>query len=185
MKFILGIGNDDKKYRGTRHNVGFQVVDGMAQGTSWRDRSSWKASVARRPKELSLVKSKLFVNNTGQTVWAIVKKSRAVVGNILVVCDDVNLEFGKLRLRESGKSGGHHGLESIIEKLGSEDFPRLRIGIRNSETPKEVTNFVLEPFTVKEREMIGQVVDNAAVVCQTWADQGFNPALNQLSRLQG
>ena len=183
MKYIIGMGNDDKKYQDTRHNIGFEVVSRMA-AQKWDYRESWQAWVNRLNEKVSLVKSKLFVNHTGQTVSAMVAGSHVSPENILVVCDDVNLEFGKLRLRNSGSAGGHHGLESIIGELGSEDFPRLRVGIRNDQTPKEVTNFVLEPFNTQEKKTISQIVDNAAVVCQVWAEKGFEAALNQVSRLQ-
>jgi PTH1 family peptidyl-tRNA hydrolase len=102
----------------------------------------------------------------------------------LVVCDDVNLDFGKLRLRASGSAGGHHGLESVIEVLGTEDFPRLRIGVKNENMPKDLAGFVLERFSGPEKKELPKILENAASVCEAWINEGFDAAVNRLSRLQ-
>lgn len=169
MKFIVGIGNPGRKYEGTRHNVGFAVVDRLKKKL-------------KNPGAV-LVKPGTFVNNTGEAVRELSEKRRAKPADILVVCDDVNLDFGKLRLRASGSAGGHHGLESVIEALGSTDFARLRVGVRNESMPKDLAGFVLEKFSADEAKRLDAIVEKAAAVGESWADGGFEAAQNCLSRL--
>ena len=169
MKFIVGVGNPEKKYEGTRHNVGFAVLDAL--------KKNHKSSAV-------LVKPSTYVNRTGVALREIVDQHHPALGDILVVCDDANLVFGKLRLRRLGSAGGHHGLLSAIETLGSEDFPRLRIGVKNESTPQDLAPFVLEKFDKEEKKALARILDNAVLVCETWAAEGFEAALNQLSRLK-
>src|SRR3989338_4089743 len=142
MKFIIGIGNPGKKYQGTRHNTGFRALDRL-EGKIGGD--------------AMLIRPDTFVNNTGEAVSALVKKYDPKAADILVVCDDVNLDFGKLRLRASGSAGGHHGLESVIAALGSEGFARLRIGVRNERMPEDLTGFVLGKFSNEEEKEVGGI----------------------------
>ena len=170
MKFIVGIGNPGKKYEGTRHNVGFRVLDRLAR---------------KKMQGVLLIKPDTFVNNTGEVVAAVVKKRAASPADFLFVCDDVNLAFGKLRLRDSGSAGGHHGLESVIAVLGSEDFARLRIGVGSEDMPKDdLTDYVLGKFGTEEEKALGGILDKAAAVCESWVNEGFGGATNCLSRLQ-
>ena len=129
-----------------------------------------------------LIRPDTFVNNTGEAVSALVKKYDPKAADILVVCDDVNLDFGKLRLRASGSAGGHHGLESVIASLGSGDFPRLRVGVRKPDMPRDLAGFVLEKFSQEEEGRIGAILDGAASVCVSWAREGFEAAMNRLSQ---
>ncbi len=131
-----------------------------------------------------LLKPKVFVNNTGDAVFALLRKYGAQPKNVLVVCDDVNLKFAKLRLREHGSAGGHHGLESIIEHLGSDEFPRLRIGVGNDSMPEDLTSFVLGKFDKYEKKKLGNILEQAVSVCEAWINEGFESARNELSRIQ-
>ncbi len=187
-RFVIGIGNPDGKYQGTRHNVGFEALDAISglepeAKLKWSKESRWQAMFTIY-QNTWLVKPLTYVNNTGGSVAAIVRECGAAPENILVVCDDVNLSFGKMRLRASGSAGGHHGLESVIRDLNSENFPRLRIGVGNDRMPKNLEGFVLEPFLPEERERVPEISQKAARICTAWAQQGFEAALNQLSRLQ-
>ena len=185
MKFIIGIGNPEKKYEGTRHNVGFAAVDRIAAKVLWKKDKVLNSWAARTDADIFLVKPETFVNRTGQAASLIVEKHGAGPGDILVLSDDVNLDFGKLRLREKGSAGGHHGLESIIEALGGDDFPRLRIGVRNARMPKEdLAPFVLQKFTAGEAKDLKDILNKVALVCESWANEGFKAAMNVLSRLQ-
>jgi len=180
LKFIVGIGNPDKKYEKTRHNVGFRVVEELARQSSgsWAFNKELQAAVFKRD-DVWFLKSALYVNNTGGTVSAL------PAGNdFLVVCDDVNLEFAKMRLRLSGSAGGHHGLEDIVRQRGL-DFPRLRIGIAGSTMPKgDLSAYVLQNFDKEEESALAAVLGNAARICQAWIEQGYDAALNCLSRVQ-
>ncbi len=171
MKFIVGIGNPGEEYKNTRHNVGFRAIDVLK-------------SVLKFDKDVLLVKPKTFVNRTGEAVASILDKHNAKSRDFLFVCDDVNLDFGKLRLREKGSAGGHHGLESVIEAMQTQDFPRLRIGVKNESMPKDLTDFVLEPFSALEKRDIGKILDKAASVCEAWIQKGFQAAQSRLSLLQ-
>lgn len=171
MKFIVGIGNPGKKYEGTRHNIGFGVLDAV--------------SARKNLDRKMLLKPDTYVNATGCAVSEVIRKHRLTPSDVLVVCDDVNLQFGKLRLRPSGSAGGHHGLESVIAELGSEEFPRLRIGVGGEHMPKDdLTEFVLGRFTDAEKKALPALLEKTAAVCETWAKDGFDGATNCLSRLQ-
>jgi PTH1 family peptidyl-tRNA hydrolase len=194
MKCVIGIGNPGAKYGKTRHNAGFEVVDYLAgcpefSGPSaplkWTRKDALKAEQANFADDTVLLKSFLFVNNTGATVEAFVRTHKAPFENVLVVCDDVNLDFGKLRLRKSGSAGGHHGLESVIQRLDSTDFPRLRIGVRNSQMPKDLEAYVLSAFSLEEKEESRAIFYKAAKLCAVWARSGFAAAQSELSKLSG
>jgi len=172
LKFIVGIGNPGKKYESTRHNAGFQVIDVL------------KKKALLNSKEAVLVRPKTFVNRTGDVILELSGKHKVSPQNIFVVCDDVNLRFGKLRLRASGSAGGHHGLESVIEALGSVDFPRLRIGVKTDSMPEDLVSFVLGSFDAEEKKELPQILEKAAWVCEAWTKEGFNAAMRRLSRLQ-
>ena len=187
MKFIVGIGNPGGEYERTRHNVGFRVVDALKDrpgapyaAIKWKNDEEFKALVVPSANTF-LLKPLTYVNNSGATISAVLQKYGCANQDFLIVCDDVNLDFGKLRLRQSGSSGGHHGLEDIIDPL-SEDFPRLRVGIRNDRMPKDLASFVLQRFDPEEEKLLGKILEKAALVCETWANENFGAAMNQLSK---
>lgn len=165
MKFVIGIGNPGKEYEKTRHNVGFRVIDLLKK---------------EEVRGVHLVKPLTYVNRTGQAVSHLALKYKLDPKDILIICDDVNLPFGKLRLRASGSAGGHKGLLSVIESLDSGDFPRLRIGVGRESLPKNLASFVLDRFSEEEEKALGSVLKQAAMVCETWAKEGFDAALTQL-----
>ncbi len=187
MKLLVGIGNPGAKYDGTRHNVGFAVADLVREqksGGPWRDEPYLKAACSKLGETALVLKPSTFVNVTGESVREAARRYLSVPADFLFVCDDVNLDFGKLRLRDSGSAGGHHGLESAIEGLGSTEFPRLRVGVRNERMPKELSGFVLERFQKEELAEIKNILDKAASVCEAWLEEGFQAATNRLSQLQ-
>ena len=124
------------------------------------------------------------MNLTGESASAILREYKASSQDFLFLCDDVNLMFGKLRLRSSGSAGGHHGLEDIIGHFDSQDFPRLRLGIRTEKMPKDLTGFVLEKFSPEEKEKLKEILEKAVSICESWLKEGFEAAQNKLSRLQ-
>ena len=139
---------------------------------------------AAHPAGAKVIKPDTYMNRSGVTVRSLAEKAGFDLKDILIVCDDVNLLFGKMRLREAGGAGGHHGLESVIGEVASEDFARLRIGVGRADMPKDLTGFVLERFTDAEEKALAEIVDGAARVCRAWAEEGYQAALNILSRLQ-
>lgn len=173
MKFVVGIGNPGRKYEGTRHNIGSRVLGVM--------RPRLDAAV----KDVRLVDPGTYVNNTGDAVGELVSRFGAKPADLLIVCDDVNLVFGKLRFRASGSAGGHHGLESVIQALGSEDFARVRIGVGNETMPKDdLAPYVLEKFSRDEEKELPEILEKASKVCESWIREGADGALSCLSRLQ-
>lgn len=189
MKFIIGIGNPGREYQNTRHNVGFLVLESL-QARQASKKAHWKkvpklgSEVCEIGDKVLLIKPATYVNQTGQVITALISGHRAKSSEILVVCDDVNLAFGKLRLRATGSDGGHHGLLSVVEALGSKDFPRLRVGIKNESMPKDLTNFVLGHFNGEEAKKIPVVLEKAVMICQRWLEDDFENALSALSRIQ-
>jgi PTH1 family peptidyl-tRNA hydrolase len=160
-----------------------QKVFGPYETVKWDENSDFKASIASQGS-VTLTKSTLYVNLTGGTIKSMAEKEKIDKQDILVVCDDVNLELGKLRLRASGSAGGHHGLESIIRALDSEDFARLRIGVGIASMPRDLSAFVLEPFASEERDKLKGILDRVVQIASCWANDGFGKALEKLSQLQ-
>lgn len=187
MKCIIGIGNPGKQYEKTRHNVGFCVLDALSECrkkvlTRWAPNDKLKSLVAHEDETLFLIKPQTFVNLTGEAVNAFVKRYTLTPRDILVVSDDANLDFGKIRIRAEGSDGGHHGLASVILALGSDQFPRLRVGIRNAAMPKVLVDFVLGQFDPEEKKSLQGIIQRAATACGCWADSGYKAAVEFLSK---
>lgn len=162
--------------------MGFEVLDLLAK--KWTKESKLDALTAAFGEDVKLVKPQGFVNNSGRTAAAIVDRHGVATEAILVVCDDVNLALGKLRLRASGSAGGHHGLESVIAETGSDNFPRLRVGVGSEEMPKDLSGFVLGRFKSAERKTADEILEKAVQVCEAWAREGYAEAEKRLSQLQ-
>lgn len=185
MKIVLGIGNPGETYADTRHNCGYQVVDLLAEraGVRFR-RARLRARVAAAQlgrARVLLVRPETFVNQTGEIVPALLREQEAAHGDLLVVCDDLNLPPGTLRVRARGSAGGHHGLESIEAHLGgARDFPRIRIGIGNP-AGKDAADHVLEVFAKCERALLEKVRARAADAAGVWANEGIEPCMNRFN----
>jgi len=165
---VVGLGNPGEQYRATRHNLGFRVVEHLAETPGVRIRKPWfsplgnvQAADARfRGKPLLLVKPLTHVNRSGEAVKALAARFRLPPPRILVVCDDLALPPGILRLRTRGSSGGHNGLQSIIDRLG-EEFPRLRLGIGGPVQPSGWADYVLSPFSEQEETELPGIISRA------------------------
>ena len=185
MKIVVGVGNPGKKYARTRHNVGFMVVDRFAErhglGT-WRRRFRAHAAEGRIGGDnVLLLKPETYVNETGRALSEAVAWRRVAPRDIMVVCDDFNLPLGRLRVRGGGSSGGHNGLKSIADTLGTEDVPRLRVGI-GAERPGDGRDFVLSSFSADERPVVGEAVDRAADALEEWLARGLESCQNIYNR---
>ena len=183
MLAVFGLGNPGRKYVGTRHNVGFEVVDRLAEelGVSvWRRRFRARVSEARIGSEkLLLVKPQTYMNESGRSVQAAVAWNRLGLEDIFVVCDHLDLECGKFRIRRKGSSGGHNGLESIADALGTTEFARLRIGI--GRPPSEAIDYVLSRFTCAQCDIVARAVENAADAVKCWANEGIEACMNRFN----
>jgi len=181
---VFGLGNPGRRYRGTRHNVGFEVLDRLAKtlGVSVaRRRFSAKIGEARTDGgKLLLVKPQTYVNESGRSVRSVVAWHRLAPEDVLVVCDHLDLECGKLRIRRKGSGGGHNGIESIAAALGSTAFARLRIGIGRPE-PEDAVDYVLGRFEPEEREAVARAIDTAAEAVRCWAAEGIEPCMNRFN----
>ena len=187
MKYIIGIGNPGREYEKTRHNTGFQVLDVMFGRREkifkrWTLDKSLESVVAEDGDGLFLIKPQTYVNVSGTVVASLMKRSKLDLKDLLVVSDDANLEFGSVRIRAEGSDGGHHGLLSIAEALGSRQYPRLRVGIRNESMPRQLAEFVLSGFSPEEKRQLPEILERAATACERWAGSDYKAAVEFLSK---
>ena len=186
MKVIAGLGNPGDRYRLTRHNVGFRVVDLLADrwGVSGQGRVRDGAALleVRRPEDrLLLVKPMKYMNLSGAPLRAAMRQTDVdASADLLVVADDIDLPLGRVRLRRSGSAGGHNGLRSIIEALGTDEFQRLRIGVGRSGT---AARHVLATFPPDERELATEMVAVGADAAERWLRDGIDEAMNAFNGL--
>jgi PTH1 family peptidyl-tRNA hydrolase len=166
MRLVVGLGNPGERYRRTRHNVGFMVVDALAARAGVRrgrdEADAWVCEAEAGGEPVLLVKPLTFMNRSGIALERLLSAYAAAPADLVTVLDDVALELGRLRIRERGSHGGHNGLRSIIEVLGTDDFPRVRVGIRQGE-PDDLADYVLSEFPKEDvlvvQEMIGLAAD--------------------------
>lgn len=166
MKYLVfGLGNPGPEYRNTRHNIGFQVLDHLAKEGGVPFDTERHAELAERKvkgRQLLLIKPNTFMNRSGKAVHYWMQEEKVPLERIIVVTDDVALPFGKLRLREKGGPGGHNGLTDIIEKVGSEAFPRLRFGIGYDYPRGKQVEYVLGEWTDEQKEALPERLDRAS-----------------------
>jgi len=193
-RLILGLGNPGDEYRATRHNLGFRVVEELAR--RWRaplDRMECNARVAparvaaaavASALDVLLVQPQTYMNRSGFAARCLVELHCVAPESVLVVYDEVNLPFGRLRLRRSGSPAGHRGIESILENLRTDQVPRLRLGIAADGGPvaaEALVGFVLSPFSAAEEEALAPVVERAADACETWVREGIDAAMGRFN----
>lgn len=180
---IIGLGNPGRNYANTRHNIGFVVVDELARrGGASTARKRFRSELidTRLPAgKVTLVKPQTYMNESGHAVREVRNWYRADLEQILVVVDDLDLPFGELRLRQRGSAGGHNGLKSIIGQLGTQEFPRLRVGIGRG--PDQARAHVLANFAPSEREQLPVVVSAAADAVELWMSEGIVAAMNVIN----
>lgn len=183
---MVGLGNPGERYRRTRHNVGFMVVDALAARTHVgpvRDaRDAWVGGATLGGSDVLLVKALTFMNRSGVAVERLAAEHGVAPGELLVVVDDVALELGGLRIRERGSHGGHNGLRSLIEVLGTDEFPRVRVGIRKGELPEDVAGYVLSEFPREDVLIVQEVVGRAAEAVECVIREGAPSAMNRYNR---
>lgn len=179
MKLIVGLGNPGRQYETTRHNAGFMVVQQLGKQASgrWESRSHPEFA-SRSAGPVVLILPQTMMNASGQAVQAAATRWRVAPEEILIVCDDVNLPLGTLRLRDAGGAGGHHGLASCLDALGTEAVPRLRVGVGVEPLPRDLTEFVLAAFRPEERPVLDQALDRAVEACEWWVREGIQAAMN-------
>jgi PTH1 family peptidyl-tRNA hydrolase len=181
-KLIVGLGNPGRQYAETRHNLGFHVVHQLAERHGIRSgRSRFRALQGDGRiggERVVLLQPLTMMNLSGEAVAAAVRFYRTPLDSVLVLCDDVNLELGKIRFRRGGSAGGHNGLTSVIERLGTDQFPRLRLGIDAPPPGWELMDYVLGRLSKDERAAAEVMVDRAADGIETWVTRGIGEAMN-------
>lgn len=184
MKLISGLGNPTRKYRLTRHNMGFLAIDRIARDLSIRLKryDSLSSLIGERVVEgerVILQKPLTFMNLSGKAVGAVFNEEGLAAEELMVVCDDINLALGRMRVRRFGSSGGHNGLRSIIEALSTEDFNRLRIGIGAQDAgSRDLSEYVLEEFSEAESRRIDKIIDGASSAIRLYIAEGTESAMN-------
>src|SRR5580698_253618 len=186
MHLIVGLGNPGAEYAQTRHNAGFLLVEKLAAQwkSDWTNERKFKARIAkseRNGKKVLLCEPQTFMNLSGETVGELTGFYQLPLTQLVVAVDDADLPFGEIRLRPSGSSGGHHGLESIEQHVSSREFARLRIGIGRKDGARQITNYVLGKFDSSESELLKKVLERATDQVETWLDAGIEKAMSQFN----
>ncbi len=186
MKLIVGLGNPEAKYAGTRHNIGFEVVDHLARlhgGSFASGRGNYQfAKITCPGGPLLLVKPMTYMNLSGQAVVAAMNFYKFTREQLLVVCDDVNIPLGSIRIRAKGSAGGQNGLKNIILNLGSEEFARLRVGVGQERMPASLSSFVLSKFGEEERPTVDRVVGVCHDAVLAFAAKGVEYAMTAFNQ---
>jgi PTH1 family peptidyl-tRNA hydrolase len=187
LSLIAGLGNPGIEYAGTRHNIGFMLVDRLAVQwrAAWKLEKKFKARLAwleQAGQKVILCQPQTFMNASGEAVGALGRFYQLPAQRMLTVVDDADLPLGQIRLRAEGSSGGHHGLESIEQQLATREYPRLRLGIgRRAGDDREITDYVLGRFTAPERETVEEVLARAGQQVECWWSAGIKEAMNQFN----
>ena len=192
MKLVVGLGNPERSYNGTRHNVGFEVIDQLASRLGWTKPGDFDR-VARTKfdglafdgvvgnEKLVLLKPTTYMNLSGRSVQSAMAFYQLSPADIMVVLDDLALPVGRLRIRGSGSSGGHNGLKDIERALATSDYPRLRIGIDPAPPRVAGKDYVLGKFTPEQRQLLEPTLARACGAIVTWIDKGIDVAMNQFN----
>jgi len=187
LYLIVGLGNPGPKYARTRHNAGFRVVERLAKRwqASWSADEKFNSRLAHAEhasRRVLLCEPETYMNQSGAAVGKLAEYFRVPPGHLLVVLDDADLPFGEIRLRPRGSSGGHHGLESIEQRLGTREYARLRIGIgRTARAVREITNHVLGQFSAEEAALLRKILDRAGDQVECWLREGIARAMSQFN----
>jgi len=187
VKVLVGLGNPGEEYGTTRHNIGFRVAEEILQrwGRPYEERKARSiiGRVCIEDHPVIVARPQTLMNRSGASVAALLKTAEAGPEDLLVVCDDLYLDLGTIRLRSRGSHGGHNGLRSIIETVGSQAFPRLRVGVGPAEPGVPHADFVLAPFRRRERDVAQEAVRRAADCAEAAIVLGVTAAMNRFNRM--
>lgn len=184
ISLIVGLGNPGPEYANTRHNVGFRCIDALADRHNLRfeDKKRAKARIALGrigEHRVLLAKPQTYMNLSGSAVQGLLTFYRIPPTQMIVVYDDLDLPVGTLRIRPKGGSGGHRGLSDIIQRLGTQNFPRIRVGIGRPESGMDPAAYVLLPFRQQEEPLIQEAITRVLQAIETWLNEGIDPAMNR------
>jgi len=188
VRCILGIGNPSVKYTRNRHNAGFLILDTFAASKSLEliaAKGDYFFVLGKHKNEsYLLIKPTTYVNKSGQAASQVVEEYKIELFDFLVVCDDINIKTGDIRIRRSGGDGGHNGLASIIYNFNSDQFPRLRIGISNDFSEGQLSSYVLSDFNMDEEKILSTVTKNSILLIEEFIEGGYEAMLNANSKLK-
>ena len=183
MKLIVGLGNPGAEYRDTRHNVGFKVIDALAE--RWRIADQWREKfetmhlkTVHRDDAVIIAKPLTFMNSSGEAVSSLAGFYKIEPADIFVVTDDVALPLGRLRARREGGAGGHNGLKSVIQSLATQAFPRMRVGVGRGDSRRDLADHVLGRFDADERDTVSAAVLRAADATEVFLSDGIERVMN-------
>jgi PTH1 family peptidyl-tRNA hydrolase len=185
IHLVVGLGNPGSKYDGTRHNVGYAVIDRLADrfgSVQFRRQFNGRvASVRQGDQKVLLLKPETYMNQSGRSVQAALAFYRLPAEKLLVICDDLNLPVAEIRIRKSGSDGGQKGLRSLAQHLGTTEYPRLRVGIGAAPAGMDAADYVLGRFSRDEREQIDATIDQAADAVIHWCESGIESCMNRFN----
>lgn len=186
-RLIVGLGNPGAEYEWTRHNLGFMVLNRLAEnlGVRLKKSTTYKALIGEgrlEGRDIALALPHKFMNNSGSVVKQFATSKKIDPSNILIVCDDFSLVFGQIRLREEGSSGGHNGITSIIEHLGTKEFSRLRLGIGPVPAHKSTVDFVLEDFRLDEKKKLPEFISASVDCCKAWFSEPLATVMSRYNQ---
>jgi len=186
MYLIIGLGNPGEEYKNTRHNLGFRVVAELASRlkiSSFKSKCQSFMGEARIEKnKVIIAQPQTFMNNSGLAVRGLMEWFKIKPDKLILIYDDVDLEVGQLRIRESGNAGGHHGVESVISSVGTTSFPRIRIGIGREDLTSDVTNYVLQRIPPSQRDRLEEAIISAADAVENIISHGLSQAMNKFNQ---
>jgi PTH1 family peptidyl-tRNA hydrolase len=184
MKLIVGLGNPGRRYAGTRHNMGFDVVDLVAErhGLEWESGPANAVVTKWREESTWLAKPLTYMNLSGHAVGDLLRFYKIGFDDLLIVVDDINLPLGRLRARAKGSAGGHNGLKSLIALLGTADFARLRIGVGRGDERRDLADHVTGKFDPDERAVVVEATARGADAVETFVTEGIEPVMNRFNR---
>jgi PTH1 family peptidyl-tRNA hydrolase len=187
MHLIVGLGNPGSEYEDTRHNLGFRVIEELARRLGINSLKSKGHSFIAQARigehKIIIAQPQTFMNNSGPAVRGLLEWFKLKPPNLILIYDDVDLEVGQLRVREKGGAAGHHGVESVIESLGTAHFARVRIGIGRENLTEDVTEYVLQEIPSSQRESLEQAVVSAADAVESIVSEGFPAAMTRFNQL--
>lgn len=182
MKLIAGLGNPGSDFEQTRHNIGFEVMDALSDAHHFPlDKLKFNAQFGKgkiKGEDLILVKPLTYMNLSGEAIAPLMDFYKIPIEDVLVVYDDLDLPTGRIRLREKGSAGGHNGIKSIIQHLGTQNFKRLRIGIGRPSGRQPVVDYVLKRFDKEDQPVVDDAIKQAAEACEMWLEQPFLQVMN-------
>lgn len=187
MKCIVGLGNPGRKYRKTRHNIGFMVIDELLQRHQWKlNHTKFNGDYAIEHingEKVIILQPQTFMNLSGDAIRPLIDYYNIDVQDVLVVYDDLDLPIGKIRLRQKGGHGGHNGIRSCLDHLGQKDFKRLRVGIGRPTTAQAVVDYVLGKFSKRDQEDVDYSIQKATDACEAWLEKPFDSVMNEFNQI--